>query len=71
VNDAHEHIIGQKQNSESIRALFLRLPGRWSVQASRRALLTRIPMLAKLIERETADSFDLSNGTTIEVHPPA
>jgi hypothetical protein len=34
-----------------------------------RALLTRIPMLVKLIERETADSFDLSNGTTIEVHP--
>jgi hypothetical protein len=34
-----------------------------------RALLTNIPMLAKLIERETADSFDLSNGTTIEVHP--
>jgi hypothetical protein len=33
------------------------------------ALLTRIPMLAKLIEGETADSFDLSNGTTIEVHP--
>ena len=34
-----------------------------------RALLTYIPMLAKLIERETVDSFDLSNGTTIEVHP--
>jgi hypothetical protein len=34
-----------------------------------RALLTHIPMLTKLIERETADSFDLSNGTTIEVHP--
>ena len=34
-----------------------------------RALLTHIPMLAKLIERETADSFDLTNGTTIEVHP--
>jgi hypothetical protein len=34
-----------------------------------RALLTRIPMLAKLVERETADAFDLSNGTTIEVHP--
>ena len=28
-----------------------------------RALLTHIPMLAKLIERETADSFDLSNST--------
>jgi hypothetical protein len=34
-----------------------------------RALLTNIPMLAKLIERETADAFDLTNGTTIEVHP--
>ena len=34
-----------------------------------RALLTHVPMLAKLIERETADSFDLSNATTIEVHP--
>src|SRR5262249_5254886 len=34
-----------------------------------RALLTYIPMLTKLIERETTDSFDLSNGTTIEVHP--
>ncbi len=34
-----------------------------------RALLTHIPMLAKLIERETADSFDLNNGATIEVHP--
>jgi hypothetical protein len=33
-----------------------------------RALLTHIPMLAKLIERETADAFDLTNGTTIEVH---
>ena len=33
-----------------------------------RALLTQIPMLAKLIERETTDSFDLNNGTTIEVH---
>src|SRR5262245_23786275 len=34
-----------------------------------RALLTNIPMLAKMIERETADSFDLSNSVTIEVHP--
>src|SRR6516162_2600239 len=34
-----------------------------------RALLTNIPMLTKLIERETADSFDLSNSVTIEVHP--
>jgi terminase large subunit-like protein len=34
-----------------------------------RALLTHIPMLAKLIERETADAFDLSNSVTIEVHP--
>jgi hypothetical protein len=34
-----------------------------------RALLTHIPMLQKLVARETADAFDLSNGTTIEVHP--
>jgi hypothetical protein len=34
-----------------------------------RALLTNIPMLAKIIERETADAFDLSNSVTIEVHP--
>jgi hypothetical protein len=34
-----------------------------------RALLTNIPMLAKMIERETADAFDLSNSVTIEVHP--
>jgi hypothetical protein len=34
-----------------------------------RALLTNIPMLHKLVERETSDTFDLSNGTTIEVHP--
>jgi hypothetical protein len=33
-----------------------------------RALLTNIPMLAKLIERETAHSFDLNNSATIEVH---
>jgi hypothetical protein len=32
-----------------------------------RALLRDIPMLAKLIERETADAFDLSNRITIEV----
>jgi hypothetical protein len=31
------------------------------------ALLTRVPMLAELIERETQDGFDLSNGVTIEV----
>jgi hypothetical protein len=34
-----------------------------------RALLTRVPMLAKMIDRERADSFDLRNGSTIEVHP--
>jgi hypothetical protein len=34
-----------------------------------RALLTNIPMLMKMVERETADAFDLTNGTTIEVHP--
>jgi hypothetical protein len=33
-----------------------------------KALLTHIPMLAQLIERETADAFDLTNNTTIEVH---
>jgi len=32
-----------------------------------RALLTRVPMLAELIERETQESFDLSNSVTIEV----
>jgi hypothetical protein len=34
-----------------------------------RALLTNVPMLSKMIQRETADTFDLNNGTTIEVHP--
>jgi len=33
-----------------------------------RALLTQVPMLARMIERETASSFDLDNGVTIEVH---
>jgi hypothetical protein len=33
-----------------------------------RALLTRVPMLAKLVERETAHSFDLADDVTIEVH---
>lgn len=32
-----------------------------------RALLKEVPLLAKLIERETAEGFDLSNGVTIEV----
>jgi hypothetical protein len=32
-----------------------------------RALLTEVPMLAELIERDTQDSFDLNNGVTIEV----
>jgi hypothetical protein len=32
-----------------------------------RALLTRVPMLAKLIERETAEAFDLANSVSIEV----
>lgn len=31
------------------------------------AMLTRIPLLAKMVERETADTFDLSNFVTIEV----
>jgi hypothetical protein len=32
-----------------------------------RGLLTGVPMLAAMIERETTDSFDLDNGTTIEI----
>jgi hypothetical protein len=32
-----------------------------------RALLSNVPMLTKLIERETAESFDLTNSVTIEV----
>jgi hypothetical protein len=32
-----------------------------------RALLTRIPMLARMIEKETAESFDLTNAVTIEI----
>lgn len=32
-----------------------------------RAMLTGIPMLARTIERETAESFDLANAVTIEV----
>jgi hypothetical protein len=32
-----------------------------------RALLTRVPMLKRLIEKETAESFDLKNSVTIEV----
>lgn len=31
------------------------------------ALLNRIPMLAKLVQRESAESFDLTNSVTIEV----
>jgi hypothetical protein len=33
-----------------------------------RALLSETPMLAPLIERETADALDLTNGVSIEVH---
>jgi hypothetical protein len=33
-----------------------------------RALLTEVPMLKKMIESERADSFDLVNSTTIEIH---
>lgn len=33
-----------------------------------RALLAETPMLAGLIERETADTLDLTNGVSIEVH---
>ena len=32
-----------------------------------RALLTEVPMLARMVEREAAESFDLSNSVTIEV----
>ncbi|MCJ2138456.1 hypothetical protein [Methylobacterium sp. E-066] len=32
-----------------------------------RGLLTEVPMLARMIERETADEFDLTNRVTIEV----
>ena len=32
-----------------------------------RGLLRNVPMLARLIERETAESFDLSNAVTIEI----
>jgi len=32
-----------------------------------RALLTRIRMLSRIVEREAAESFDLNNGVTIEV----
>lgn len=32
-----------------------------------RAMLTRIPMLARMIERETAESFDLTNSVSIEI----
>lgn len=31
-------------------------------------LLKNTPMLARMIERETADAFDLNNSTTIEIH---
>jgi hypothetical protein len=31
------------------------------------ALLTRVPMLAALVERETAEAIDLTNGVTIEI----
>lgn len=32
-----------------------------------RSMLKEVPMLARMVERETADSFDLSNSVTIEV----
>ena len=32
-----------------------------------RALLTRVPLLAQLVEREGRDAFDLSDGVTIEI----
>jgi len=33
-----------------------------------RGLLYAVPMLAKLVERESAESIDLTNGVTIEIH---
>jgi phage terminase large subunit-like protein len=33
-----------------------------------RALLHEIPLLAQLIQRETSESFDLSNRVTLEIH---
>jgi hypothetical protein len=33
-----------------------------------RALMAETPMLAQMLERETADTIDLSNGVSIEVH---
>ena len=35
-----------------------------------RALLTKVPMLRALIERETAESFDLAGGVTSRSSPP-
>jgi len=32
-----------------------------------RGLITHIPMLAAMVERETADGFDLTNGATLEI----
>jgi hypothetical protein len=32
-----------------------------------RALLTKVPMLARMVERETAEAFDLTNSVSIEV----
>ena len=33
-----------------------------------KGLLTNVPMLSRMVERETAESFDLTNHITIEVH---
>jgi hypothetical protein len=33
-----------------------------------RGLLKNVPMLARMIERETAEAFDLNNSVTIEIH---
>ena len=32
-----------------------------------RALLMRVPMLARMVERESAEAFDLNNSTSIEI----
>lgn len=33
-----------------------------------RGLLTNVPMLARMVERETSDAFDLTNSVSIEIH---
>src|SRR5262245_7888411 len=58
------HPVSEEQFSSSTNSKQARVIFRYV-----RALLTNIPMLAKMIERETVDAFDLSNSVTIKVHP--